>query len=116
MKRIKRRQTIGEEIANAVSHGIMALFGIFILVFCLIKSDYQPNKIAGAIVYGMSTVALFTISCLYHALTNETAKSKVFKRLDHISIYLLIGGTYTPILLNLSTMQGTIGGTALTIG
>jgi hemolysin III len=53
---------------------------------------------------------------LYHALGNNAAKWKVFKRFDHISIYLLIGGTYAPILLGLETLQNPINNTVLTLG
>jgi len=100
----KRKQTLGEEIANAISHGVIALVGIAFLVYMLVKSNGEARKIAGAIIYGISIVLLYTFSCLYHALTNNTAKNVVFKRFDHISIYLLIGGTYAPILLNLPSL------------
>jgi hemolysin III len=70
----------------------------------------------GAIIYGISVTLLYLFSCLYHALGNNNAKWKVFKRFDHISIYLLIGGTYAPILLGLSTLNYHVGNSGLTMG
>lgn len=93
-------QTIGEEIANAVSHGVGALLGIagtaILVVFAALKSD--ALGIVAASIYGFSLIVLHTMSTLYHSLTNEKAK-KVFQILDHCSIFLLILGTYTPISL-----------------
>ena len=99
-------QTIGEEIANSVSHGVGALLGIagtaILVVFAALKSDAMG--IVAAAIYGFSLIVLHTMSTLYHSLTNNKAK-KVFQVLDHCSIFLLILGTYTPISLCL------IGGT-----
>ncbi|MDR0341019.1 MAG: hemolysin III family protein [Mycoplasmataceae bacterium] len=107
-KKIKREQTVGEEIGNAITHGVMAIFGIFILIYCLIHS-HNWQQYLGSTIYGLSVVFLFTFSCLYHAITHKFTKTVIFKRFDHISIYLLIGGTYAPILLNLPTIQWPIG-------
>jgi hemolysin III len=101
--RTRRKQLFGEELANSISHGIMAIFGIFVLVFLLVKSD-TLSKTFGAIIFGLSVTALYTFSTLYHVWMNESFKNKILKRFDHISIYLLIGGTYAPILLNLTTI------------
>ena len=100
---IKRNQTIGEEIANAVSHGIMGIFGIFALILLILRSN-TIREYAGAILFGGSITLLYIMSTLYHALTNKKAKS-VFKRMDHISIYVLIGGTFAPALLLIPDLQ-----------
>lgn len=110
MKKTKK-QTLGEEIANAVSHGVMALFGVAVLVLLLIKSD-TTNEIIASIFFGVGIINLYTMSTLYHALSNKTAKD-VFKRFDHLSIYILIGASFVPPLLLLPDLQepfiGTLG-------
>lgn len=96
-------QTLGEEIANAVSHGVMALFGIVALVLLLIKSD-TTNEYIASIFFGVGIINLYTMSTLYHALSHPTAKS-VFRRFDHLSIYILIGASFVPALLLLPALQ-----------
>ena len=93
--------SLGEEIANSISHGIGALFGIVALVIMCVTcafTDADIYQIVAVIIYGISLILLYTSSTLYHALTNKTAK-KVFRILDHASIYLLIAGSYTPFTL-----------------
>jgi len=96
-------QTVGEEIANAISHGLMAIFGIVALVLLLIKSD-TTIEVTAAIIFGFGIINLYTMSTLYHALFHPTAKN-VFQRFDHLSIYILIGGTFAPPLLLLPALQ-----------
>ena len=91
------KYTLGEEIANAVTHGLGAVFGALALALCLLASQ-DPWDAAGAAVYGGSMVLLYAVSCVYHALGRNGGK-RVLRVLDHCSIYLLIAGTYTPILL-----------------
>ena len=97
----KKRYTVGEEIFNSVSHGVGALLSIAALVLAIIAAVlWQGTSIAviSAIIYGMALIVLYMSSTLYHALTNVTAK-KVFRIFDHSSIFILIAGTYTPIML-----------------
>lgn len=96
-------QTLGEEIANAVSHGVMALFGVAALVLLLLKSD-MSNEYVASMFFGVGIINLYTMSTLYHALANKTAKS-VFRRFDHLSIYILIGASFVPPLLLLPDLQ-----------
>ena len=103
LPRKKRKQTIGEEIANAISHGVMGLFGLIALILLLIRSSTIREYIA-ALLFGGSITLLYVMSTLYHSLTNQKAKS-VFKRMDHISIYVLIGGTFAPALLLIPDLQ-----------
>jgi len=98
-----KRQTLGEEIANAVSHGVMALFGIVAMILLIIKADSAVAVLA-AILFGFGMINLYTMSTLYHALFHPVAKS-VFRRFDHLSIYILIGGSFAPPLLLLPELQ-----------
>lgn len=101
-------QTLGEEIANAISHGVMAIFGIVALILLVIKAD-QTIEVVAAIIFGFGIINLYTMSTIYHALFHPTAKS-IFQRFDHLSIYLLIGGTFAPALLLLPELQRPLFG------
>ena len=106
--RDNKKQTIGEEIANAVSHGVMAIFGIVAMVLMIIKSD-NGTEVFASILFGFGMINLYTMSTLYHALFHPVAKS-VFRRFDHLSIYILIGGSFAPALLMLPELQEPIIG------
>ncbi len=106
--KLTHKQTLGEEIANAISHGVMAIFGIVALILLLIKAD-STIEIIAAIIFGFGIINLYTMSTIYHALFHPTAKS-VFQRFDHISIYILIGGTFAPALLLLPELQKPLFG------
>lgn len=93
-------QKLSEEIANSILHGIGALLSIIGLIALILKSQNNPNlNIIGVIVYGTSLFLLYITSTLYHSLKQNKAK-RVFERLDHCAIYLLIAGTYTAIILS----------------
>ncbi len=91
--------TKGEEIFNYVSHIVGASFGLFSLVFCLIyfRNSLTASKVTSIIIYSLSILLLYLMSTLYHALRGK-AKA-VFRRFDHLTIYLLIAGSYTPYCL-----------------
>ncbi|NJX16646.1 PAQR family membrane homeostasis protein TrhA [Tamlana crocina] len=94
-----RKQTPLEEKLNAISHAIGALFGIVALVVLILFDTHKTaHSLLSAIIYGTSIIVLFTASTFYHATKNESRKH-IFRILDHISIYFLIAGTYTPVLL-----------------
>ena len=99
-----KEQTLGEEIANAISHGIMALFGVTALILLIIKSE-TGREYLGAIIFGLSIIILYTMSTIYHAMPNGSKSKRVFKRLDHLSIYILIGGSFAPALLLLPDLR-----------
>lgn len=106
--RSARTQTMGEEIANSVTHGAGLLASIAALVLLVVwaAATGDPWRITAASVYGATLVLLYATSTLYHAL--PTARVKVlFQRLDHAAIYLLIAGTYTPFVL--VTLRGGWG-------
>lgn len=105
---LNKRYTLGEEIFNSVSHGIGALLAIAGTVVLIVMSALytDPWGIVSAAIYGGTLIILYTMSTLYHALTNEKAKY-VMRIMDHATIFLLIAGTYTPITLY--TMRGPLG-------
>lgn len=97
--------SLGEELWNAISHGLGALFGIGVLITCVLltaenflDSSEFPYLLASAIVYGVSIIVLYTISCIYHALAPNRGK-RVLRVLDHDMVFLLVAGTYTPMCL-----------------
>ena len=106
MKRTKLKDrnlpnyTKGEEIMNMTSHIVGGVIGITSLVLCLIFSVKHHNGygVAGSIVFGISMILLYTVSSVYHGLRKGTAK-KVMQVIDHCTIFVLIAGTYTPVLL-----------------
>ncbi len=99
-RRRGKMYSVGEEIFSSVTHGIGALMGVAALVLMVVfaaKAGNVYGVVSGAI-YGATMIVLFTMSTLYHAIQAPRAK-KVFRVIDHCSIYLLIAGTYTPIAL-----------------
>jgi len=93
--------TKGEEIFNMTSHIVGGALGIAALVLCIIVSAVHKNGygLAGSIVFGLSMILLYTMSSIYHGLRDGRAK-RVLQVLDHCTIYVLIAGTYTPVLLS----------------
>lgn len=104
------RFTKGEEIANAVTHGIGALLSIAALVILIVSSSINGTAIhvVSFTIFGATMVLLYTSSTLVHALPQGKAKD-VFEILDHSSIYLFIAGSYTPITL--LVIKGGLGWT-----
>lgn len=101
--------TVGEEIANAVTHGVAALLsiaGLALLVAFAVLYSGSPKVVAAVSIFGASMVFLYTASTLYHSIPNPRAK-KVLQYLDHSMIYVLIAGSYTPFCL--ITLQGYTG-------
>ncbi|WP_370480126.1 PAQR family membrane homeostasis protein TrhA [Tamlana flava] len=94
-----RNQSALEEKLNTLSHAFGALFGIVALILLIIGDTHKTDwSLFSVIVYGISIIVLFTASTFYHAVKGENRKH-IFRVIDHISIYLLIAGTYTPVLL-----------------
>lgn len=116
---MSRPQTLGEEIANAVSHGIgfaLAVASIPILVIAALP--HGARAVVGAAVFAATASLLYLTSTLYHSITHRGAK-RVLRVLDHSAIYLLIAGTYTPFALGVLrgawgwSLLGTIWGLAI---
>jgi len=103
-------KTVGEEIANVITHGIGLLLSIaalvLLIVFACIKGDVW--HIVSFTIYGVTMILVYASSTFFHAFKNYKLK-KLFNLFDHSAIFLLIAGTYTP--LTLVTLRGTLGWT-----
>lgn len=110
----KERSRIINEVLNAVTHGIGTLLSIVALVFLIMKGikSGDTTHLAAYLVYGISMILLFLSSTLYHSFS-FTRFRKVFRYIDHASIYLLIAGTYTPF--GLIALAGTAGNILITV-
>lgn len=105
-----RQQSLGEEIANSVTHGIGAALSIAAIVLLVVFASKYGDvwRIVSFSIYGSTLFFLYLASTLYHSFTNARVKS-FFRILDHSSIFLLIAGTYTPVTL--VSMRGPWGWT-----
>jgi hemolysin III len=93
-----RTQTLGEEIANSVTHGIGFLLSIAGLVILIVTSLGNARAVASFSIFGTTLVMLYLASTLYHSISHDGAK-RILEIFDHNSIYFLIAGSYTPIAL-----------------
>ncbi len=117
---ISRDSTLGEEIANSISHGLGLLLAIVGLPFLIVGAmrGGSTTAVVASTVFGGSAILLYLASTLYHAVPHERIKA-LLQRLDYAAIYLLIAGTYTPIALGVLrgrwgwTLFGVIWGLAL---
>jgi hemolysin III len=96
----ERPQSLGEEIANAISHGIGFLLAVASLPVLVLQAVQHGGvgDVVGASVFSATMIVLYLVSALYHALPQGTAK-RWFNRLDHCAIYVFIAGSYTPFVL-----------------
>jgi hemolysin III len=102
--KVKRDQSLGEEIANSISHGVGALGAMAITPIMIIKAIPEgAATIVGVSIFGTTMILLYLSSTLYHAFPRSKTK-RAFNIFDHGAIYLLIAGTYTPFTL------GVLGG------
>lgn len=104
------RQSLGEEIANSISHGLgasLAIGGTPVLIVWAARHG-DALSVVSASLYGASLILLYLFSTLYHAITNRSGK-RVLQVFDHSSIFLLILGTYIPVCLGL--LRGWLGWT-----
>ena len=116
-----RQLSTREEIINSITHGIGALLSIVALIILIIVAGRHGDiwHLVSFSIYGSTLILLYLSSTLYHSFSNPKIKN-LFARFDHISIFLLIAGTYTPILLTSIrgvwgwTLFGIIWGMALT--
>jgi hemolysin III len=105
----ERHQTLGEEIANSVSHGAGALAALAVLPVLVghaLGRRAGGRAILGAAVFGVSVLLLYLGSTIYHALPHGRFK-RAFRIAEHMAIYFLIAGTYTPFMLGV--LRGPLG-------
>jgi len=104
------KYSLGEELINSISHGVGALLAIAAMIVGIVFSVLYNNSwcVVSVTIYGSTLILLYTNSTLYHALKPNAGK-KVFRVIDHCSIFLLIAGTYTPYTL--VTLRGGLGWT-----
>ncbi len=95
------KRSVLVEVGNAVSHGIGALLSFVALGIMLAYSETRGER-TGAVVYFFGLFVVFSSSCLYHAMRHGSAAKRLFRRFDYASVYVLIGATFCPILLNFS--------------
>jgi hemolysin III len=109
-----RQLSNGEEIVNAITHGIGSLLSIVALVVLIIVAEKHGDiwHLVSFSIYGSTLILLYLSSTLYHSFSSPRLKN-LFARFDHISIFLLIAGTYTPILL--TSIRGVWGWTLFCI-
>ncbi|NLT96105.1 MAG: hemolysin III family protein [Clostridia bacterium] len=109
-EKLINRYSLAEEIFNSITHGIGALLSIAGLVILVALASIKGDvwRIVSFSIYGFTLFFLYVSSTLYHSIFHEQAK-RVFRVLDHVSIFLLIAGSYTPILL--IAMRGIWGWT-----
>ena len=93
--------TRGEEIMNMVTHIIGGGLGVIVLILCVSRSILNGNTygVIGSLIYGVTMIALYTMSSVYHGMRPGTGK-KVMQVMDHCTIYFLIAGTYSVIALS----------------
>jgi hemolysin III len=98
---LERLQSRGEEIANALSHGVglaLAIAGLPVLIVASLRGGASVAEVVGVCVFGASAILLYLASTLYHALAHLPVR-RLLQLLDHAAIYLFIAGTYTPFTL-----------------
>ncbi len=111
---VNEHYTLGEEIAHSVTHGVGAVLSLVALVTLVILAVLHGTKwhILSYTVYGISLLAVYLASTLYHGVQKPRLRP-ILRKVDHAAIYLLIAGTYTPFVL--ISMRGTLGLTLLTV-
>lgn len=100
------KYTLGEEIVNAISHGLGAGLAIAGLVLLIIRANDAIGVVTG-VIYASIMIILYIISCIYHALSPKVKGKKVLRVIDHCNVLLMVAGTYTPICL--SMLGGRLG-------
>jgi hemolysin III len=111
--KVKRDQSLGEEIANSISHGVGALAAMAITPVMIVKAiPHGAVAIVGASIFGATMILLYLASTLYHAFPHSKTK-RVFNIFDHGAIFLLIAGTYTPFTLGV--LRGAWGWSLLVV-
>jgi hemolysin III len=107
----KNTYSVREEWLNAITHGFGAALSIVGMLFLVLKSEVIA-ELSSAYIYGASLVFLFSSSCIYH-LAKDPGKKAWLRKVDHIAIYFLIAGSYTPFLA--LALDGTLAAVGLVV-
>lgn len=109
------KYTRGEEIFNMTSHIVGGGVGVVVTALCVIFAAIHGNAwgVVGSSIYGGMMIVLYAMSSIYHGLSPRLGAKKVFRVIDHCSVYLLIAGTYTPIALCTVREASTVTGWVL---
>jgi hemolysin III len=103
----RREQTLNEEKANYITHGLGVLFALItipiLIVSALNKSTYPT--VWGVSVYSFSMLMVYTASTVYHAVKQNTNAKRILRIWDHIGIFVMIGGSYTPLVIKYTPTQ-----------
>ncbi len=100
------KYSLKEELINSISHGIGAIMSIVALIFCCLKAN-SIHSMIGVCLYGSFMIILYTISCIYHALSPKIIGKRILRIIDHCNVLIMVAGTYMPICLSL--LYGNIG-------
>jgi len=107
MSKIKiPKYSLGEELVNSISHGIGAILSVIALIFLVLKAG-NVRGVVSVSLYASFMIILYTISCVYHALSPRILGKKVLRVIDHCNVLLMVAGTYMPICLSL--LYGRLG-------
>ncbi len=112
LRQERRAQSLGEEIANSITHGLGLVASLIALPVLVLAGGARrdPLQIIGLAAFGLTLILLYSASTLYHA-TPPSPRKKFLRAVDHGAIYLLIAGTYTPFTLG--ALRGPVGWTIL---
>jgi hemolysin III len=105
-----RKQSGNEEWLNCLSHGIGLVAALLLLPYLLAAAAHYGDwvTVTGARIFGISIILLYASSTIFHAVPDDRKRAKrIFKVIDHVSVYLLIAGTYTPFMLD--PLRGPLG-------
>ena len=94
------KYSLAEELINSISHGIGAALSIVALVFVILRAHSAVGVTTG-VIYCVIMFLLYTISCIYHALSPKLLGKKVLRVIDHCNVMLMVAGTYTPLCLSM---------------
>ena len=101
------KYSLGEELINAISHGVGASLAIAALVVCIVHSHSALGVISSCL-YGSMMILMYVFSCLYHSLSRNVRGKKILRVLDHDNVFLMEAGTYMPISLSLLINSGHV--------
>lgn len=103
MSKLSMKLSFGEEVANAISHGVSSLLVLFLIPVASINAYTHGNTadVIGVTIFCICIFLMFLMSTLYHSMEYDSKHKSIFRILDHIFIYVAIAGSYTPIAISI---------------